>query len=70
MRLGNLEGYRGETLGLFIGSLCILVFIVTRWTTEPFLNEFGFLLGLVGLGILGVSIGAHLTTQQAKKEEF
>lgn len=49
---------------LFIGSLCMLVFLVTRWTTESFLNGFGLGLGLVGLVVLGVSIGVKLTAKK------
>lgn len=51
---------------LFIGSLFMLVFIVTRWTNVSFLNGFGVALGLVGIGILGVSIGAKLNAKKSK----
>ena len=51
---------------LFIGSVCMLVFLVTRWTDASFLNGFGVGLGLVGIGILGVSIGVKLTAKKNK----
>ncbi|WP_454171695.1 hypothetical protein [Microbacterium maritypicum] len=47
-----------------IGFLCILAFLVTRWSPEAFLNGFGLALGFVGIGILGVSIGAKLSAKK------
>jgi len=51
---------------LLIGFLCMLVFLITRWTTESFFNGLGVGLGLVGIGILGVSIGVKLTAKKNK----
>ncbi|MBT2497116.1 hypothetical protein HCX50_19305 [Microbacterium oxydans] len=41
---------------LFIGSLFLLVFIVTRWVDSSFWNGLGVGLGLVSLLALGVGI--------------
>jgi len=45
---------------LFIGSLFLLVFIVTRWVGDSFWNGLGVGFGLVSILTLGVGIGSGL----------
>lgn len=53
---------RGTVVGvkfdwyLFIGSLFLLVFIVTRWVDESFWNGLGVGLGLISILAFGVGI--------------
>ena len=48
---------------LFIGSLFLLVFIVTRWVGDSFWNGLGLGLGAVSILMLGVGI----TTEVRRK---
>lgn len=52
---------------LFIGSLFLLVFIVTRWVEVPFVNGLGFALGLSSILLLGVAITTGLKKPRDKK---
>lgn len=49
---------------LLIGSVCMLVFLLTRWTDEAFLNGLGVGLGLTGIVVLVVSIRGNPTAKK------
>ena len=64
---------RGTVVGvkfdwyLFIGSLFLLVFIVTRWVEVPFVNGLGLALGLSSILLLGVGITTGLKKSREEK---
>lgn len=49
---------------LLIGSLCMLVFLLTRWTDAAFLNGLGVGLGLTGIVVLVASIYGNLNAKK------
>jgi hypothetical protein len=52
---------------LLIGSLLLLVFIVTRWIDSSFWNGLGVGFGLVSLLALGMGISSGLTKARNQK---
>lgn len=52
---------------LFIGSLFLLVFIVTRWVDIPFVNGLGLALGLSSILLFGVGITNSVRKSREKK---
>ena len=64
---------RGTVVGvkfdwyLFIGSLFLLVFIVTRWVDESFWNGLGVGFGLVSILAFGVGITTGVKKSRDRK---
>lgn len=52
---------------LFIGSLFLLVFIITRWVDEPFMNGLGLAFGLSSILMLGVGITTGLRRKRDER---
>ncbi|MFJ6427516.1 hypothetical protein [Microbacterium maritypicum] len=64
---------RGAVVGvkfdwcLFLGSLFLAVFIVTRWVEVTFVNGLGLALGLSSILLLGVGFTTGMRKSRDKK---